>query len=143
MRQCGSSVPGSSTNQSSNCSDSTYFATQAGTVKYNAYIDSVKNDFEESYKAEVLKAQNMEKFAVTYSSSEYHYTLYYYDQAGNLVKTVPLTAGVLKDRSGGMDQPGESSQSSQSPIGTCPQDDDGVPLQYPEPGSGAENTGCR
>jgi hypothetical protein len=38
-------------NPSSNCSDSTYFATQAGTVKYNAYIDSVKNDFEESYKA--------------------------------------------------------------------------------------------
>jgi len=85
-------------NQSSNCSDSTYFATQAGTVKYNAYVDSVKNDFEESYKAEVLKAQNLEKFAVTYSSSEYHYTLYYYDQAGNLVKTVP-PAGVVKDRS--------------------------------------------
>jgi len=87
-------------NPSSNCSDSTYFATAAGTVKYNAYIDSVKNDFEESYKAEVLKAQNMEKFAVTYSSSEYHYTLYYYDQAGNLVKTVP-PAGVVKDRSDG------------------------------------------
>lgn len=83
---------------SSACSDSTYFATSAGTVKYNAYIDSVKNDFEESYKAEVLKAQHMEKFAVTYSSSEYHYTLYYYDQAGNLVKTVP-PAGVVKDRS--------------------------------------------
>jgi RHS repeat-associated protein len=85
-------------NPSSNCSDSTYFATSAGTVKYNAYIDSVKNDFEESYKAEVLKAQHMEKFAVTYSSSEYHYTLYYYDQAGNLVKTVP-PAGVVKNRS--------------------------------------------
>lgn len=85
-------------NPSSNCSDSTYFATSAGTIKYNAYIDSVKNDFEESYKAEALKAQNMEKFAVTYSSSEYHYTLYYYDQAGNLVKTVP-PAGVVKDRS--------------------------------------------
>lgn len=98
---CGNAEPvfsGAEPNPSSACSDSTYFATSAGTVKYNAYIDSVKNDFEESYKAEVLKAQNMEKFAVTYSSSEYHYTLYYYDQAGNLVKTVP-PAGVVKDRS--------------------------------------------
>jgi RHS repeat-associated protein len=85
-------------NESSACSDSTYFATSAGTVIYNAYIDSVKNDFEESYKASVLQAKDMEKFAVTYASSEYHYTLYYYDQAGNLVKTIP-PAGVVKDRS--------------------------------------------
>ncbi|HEY0609048.1 MAG TPA: RHS repeat-associated core domain-containing protein, partial [Chitinophaga sp.] len=98
---CGNAEPvfsGGEPNPSSACSDSTYFATSAGTVKYNAYIDSVKNDFEESYKAEVLKVQHMEKFAVTYSSSEYHYTLYYYDQAGNLVKTVP-PAGVVKNRS--------------------------------------------
>ena len=30
-----------------------------------------------------------ETFSVTYSLREYHYTLYYYDQAGNLVQTVP------------------------------------------------------
>lgn len=31
----------------------------------------------------------MESFTVTQPMSEFHYTLYYYDQAGNLVKTVP------------------------------------------------------
>jgi RHS repeat-associated protein len=44
-----------------------------------------------------LSAGSLERFAVTYSSSEYHYTLYYYDQAGNLVKTIP-PAGVVKNR---------------------------------------------
>lgn len=34
-----------------------------------------------------------ETFTMQYTLSEYHYTLYYYDQAGNLVKTVP-PAGV-------------------------------------------------
>lgn len=34
-----------------------------------------------------------ETFTMRYTLSEYHYTLYYYDQAGNLVKTVP-PAGV-------------------------------------------------
>jgi hypothetical protein len=30
-----------------------------------------------------------EKFSYTYTPKEYHYTLYYYDQAGSLVQTVP------------------------------------------------------
>lgn len=34
-------------------------------------------------------AVTRETFTVTYSISEYHYTLYYYDMAGSLVKTVP------------------------------------------------------
>jgi YD repeat-containing protein len=34
----------------------------------------------------------MEQFYVTYQPTEYHYTLYYYDQAGNLVKTLPPDA---------------------------------------------------
>jgi RHS repeat-associated protein len=87
-----------SLNDASSCSDSTYFAVSAGTVLYNAYIDSVKNDFEDSYLKAMLQAGANEQFAVTYGTSEYHYTLYYYDQAGNLVKTVP-PAGVVKDRS--------------------------------------------
>ncbi len=40
-----------------------------------------------------MQAYKYESFTVTHQSSEYHYTLYYYDQAGNLVKTVP-PAGV-------------------------------------------------
>ncbi len=37
-----------------------------------------------------------ETFTVTYPLSEYHYTLYYYDQGGNLVQTVP-PAGFSND----------------------------------------------
>jgi hypothetical protein len=36
-----------------------------------------------------LSASTLEQFKVQYTTSEYHYTLYYYDLAGNLVKTVP------------------------------------------------------
>ncbi len=36
-----------------------------------------------------------ETFTVTYSSNEFLYTLYYYDQAGNLIKTVPPAGVVL------------------------------------------------
>src|SRR4030095_15959671 len=36
-----------------------------------------------------------EVFTVTKPFNEYHYTLYYYDQAGNLVKTVPPAGVVL------------------------------------------------
>ncbi len=35
------------------------------------------------------KLQGKETFTVNYTLKEYHYTLYYYDQAGNLIKTVP------------------------------------------------------
>lgn len=84
-------------NAISECSDSTLFATSVGTTLYNAYIDSVKNDFDTAYTRMALEAVAKEKFSMTFSTSEYHYTLYYYDQAGNLVKTVP-PAGVNKIR---------------------------------------------
>ncbi len=56
----------------------------------------LKQDFEASYRAKCLAVQNTETFTVTYSNGEYHYTLYYYDMAGSLVKTVP-PAGVKPD----------------------------------------------
>ncbi|MCG8576379.1 MAG: hypothetical protein MI810_15940, partial [Flavobacteriales bacterium] len=40
-----------------------------------------------------------ETFSMTYDIHEYHYTLFYYDQAGNLVKTVP-PAGVYRKANG-------------------------------------------
>jgi RHS repeat-associated protein len=40
-----------------------------------------------------MNAYQHETFTVTHHVAEYHYTLYYYDQAGNLFKTVP-PAGV-------------------------------------------------
>jgi len=81
-----------------NCSDNEFFAVNTGTILYKAYQDSVKNNFEQDYINTCLKATELENFTVTYDTREYHYTLYYYDQAGNLVKTVP-PAGVVVNRS--------------------------------------------
>ncbi|NLR81200.1 RHS repeat-associated core domain-containing protein [Chitinophaga eiseniae] len=78
------------------CADSLAMADNIANIIYNAIVDSVANDFNNSYINTALDAR--ERFAVTHSSAEYHYTLYYYDQAGNLVKTIP-PAGVVKDRS--------------------------------------------
>lgn len=75
------------------CEDSTSMAYIKGTVLYEAYVDSIKNSFEDKYLSKCLEAYKYESFTVTRPVSEFHYTLYYYDQAGNLVKTVP-PAGV-------------------------------------------------
>jgi RHS repeat-associated protein len=59
--------------------------------------------FEEAYRATCMAAMGKETFFYGTTVSEYHYTLYYYDQAGNLVKTVP-PAGVRPDFSSGFIQ---------------------------------------
>ncbi|RYY13424.1 MAG: hypothetical protein EOO04_31925, partial [Chitinophagaceae bacterium] len=64
-------------------------ATDLGTILFNNYQDSIRNLFDDSYLKRCLNIAGREKFTVSDSSSEYHYTLYYYDQAGNLVKTIP------------------------------------------------------
>ncbi|MEO5889697.1 MAG: RHS repeat-associated core domain-containing protein [Ferruginibacter sp.] len=72
-----------------NCTDSTFFAVSAGKEYYNVYKDSLNNVFDSSYKALCMQAYKYESFTVTHPVSEYHYTLYYYDQAGSLLRTVP------------------------------------------------------
>jgi len=62
---------------------------------YGHWIDSVKNDLLKRYYAKCLQAA--EQFNMTYTLSQYHYTLYYYDQAGELVKTVPPAGVQLLD----------------------------------------------
>ena len=57
------------------------------TATYIAYIDSVRRDFREAWLTKCMNVQP--KLNMTASLYEYHYTLYYYDQSGNLVKTVP------------------------------------------------------
>jgi hypothetical protein len=54
--------------------------------------DSLLANFDSLYKARCLAAQSQEEFYVTYQPKEYHYILYYYDQAGNLTKTIPPAA---------------------------------------------------
>ncbi len=51
-------------------------------------LDSIRQDFILKYKQKCLSNLNE---IMTYNSTlpEYHYTLYYYDQSGNLLKTVP------------------------------------------------------
>ncbi|WP_143392464.1 DUF6443 domain-containing protein, partial [Flavobacterium psychrophilum] len=57
------------------------------TDAYDRYILHLKNEFIKNY---ITKAMStvVEQFNVNYSDKEYQYTLYYYDQAGNLIKTV-------------------------------------------------------
>ncbi len=57
-------------------------------AQYNQYISSVIGDFKKAYIAQCIGSA-VEQFTMTYTEKEYHFTLYYYDQAGNLVRTVP------------------------------------------------------
>jgi RHS repeat-associated protein len=79
------------------CSDSTFFAVSKGTELYKVYTDSLTGAFERDYTEKCLQAFRHESFTVTYTKKEYHYTLYYYDQAGNLIRTVPPAGVHLAD----------------------------------------------
>ncbi|MES2690279.1 MAG: YCF48-related protein, partial [Bacteroidota bacterium] len=60
-------------------------------VKYAEYLADVKKQFQDAYIAKCL--QSYETFLMKYDDGSNHITLYYYDQAGNLVRTIP-PAGV-------------------------------------------------
>jgi hypothetical protein len=54
---------------------------------YDQYMDELATQFAQKYNEHCLAV--VENFEMDYVDQEYHFTLYYYDQAGNLVKTVP------------------------------------------------------
>jgi len=54
---------------------------------YGDYIDSTENAFRSSYITHCMNVND--SFHMVMPFDEYHYTLYYYDQAQNLVKTIP------------------------------------------------------
>ena len=54
---------------------------------YNQYADSVATDFAQRYREHCLGA--VENFTASFEDKEHHFTLFYYDQAGNLIKTIP------------------------------------------------------
>jgi RHS repeat-associated protein len=54
---------------------------------YEDYINGKKDAFRKAYLADAL-ANVSENFKMRYYDKEYQYTLYYYDQAGNLIQTV-------------------------------------------------------
>jgi len=96
---CGKSAPmlaPTPVNSATACTDSTFFGVSNGTTLFNTYTDSLTGSFEQSYLSVCMQAYKHESFFVTHNQSEYHYTLYYYDQAGNLLKTVP-PAGVAEN----------------------------------------------
>ena len=55
---------------------------------YDAFLKKEREDFLNAYLDHAV-GKVVENFTMTYSDKEYQYTLYYYDQAGNLVQTVP------------------------------------------------------
>ncbi|OEK09132.1 hypothetical protein A8C32_10380 [Flavivirga aquatica] len=55
---------------------------------YDAFINTKKQQFIEAYLNKAVGSA-VETFGMKYEDKEYQYTLYYYDQAGNLLQTVP------------------------------------------------------
>lgn len=80
------------------CADSTSIATMLATELFRIKRDSILGHFESAYLQKCLTAVNLEQFTVRHPVSEYHYTLYYYDLAGNLVKTVPPARSSAKSK---------------------------------------------
>ena len=66
-----------------------------GIEQYKYYVQHKAANFDTAYLNTCLRLSSSdESFTVSFAAvSQYHYTLYYYDQAGNLIKTVP-PAGV-------------------------------------------------
>jgi RHS repeat-associated protein len=62
-------------------------AVNTGNTLFRTYIDSVKQQFRKDYIAYCSKV--MPQFQLTSSEQYYHFMLYYYDQAGNMIRTVP------------------------------------------------------
>lgn len=54
---------------------------------YNQYIDSIHTTYRQKYLDHCFSTR--EKLYTNYKDREHHYTLYYYDNAGNLIKTIP------------------------------------------------------
>lgn len=55
---------------------------------YGLYLDDIRADFVRTYLQRAI-GEVVENFEMIYFDKEYQYTLYYYDQAGNLTQTVP------------------------------------------------------
>ena len=56
--------------------------------QYASYMKGVINTFRKQYVAGAMSSV-VETFEEVHADKEYHYTLYYYDRAGNLTQTVP------------------------------------------------------
>jgi RHS repeat-associated protein len=66
----------------------TQLATINAQTAYDQYIEQVLIDFKIQYIEGAIAALK-EQFTMEYDDDEFHHTLYYYDQSGNLVRTIP------------------------------------------------------
>jgi YD repeat-containing protein len=82
-------IPLPDTSVSDPCGSVRDQANYIGQLLFQELQDSLVANFDSIYRARCLGAQSLEVFYAMYKPREYHYTLYYYDQAGNLVKTLP------------------------------------------------------
>jgi RHS repeat-associated protein len=56
-------------------------------IRYDEYISGIEDDFREQYIAKCLDVY--EDFYMREQDNGHHFTLYYYDQSGQLIRTVP------------------------------------------------------
>lgn len=69
-------------------------------IQWDQLMQNAKNQFRTDYLAKCMEDMNTrETFTAEYELNEFMYTLYYYDQAGNLIKTVP-PEGVIPNSTG-------------------------------------------
>lgn len=68
-------------------------ATTLANLQYAQAYEDFINGLTQSFSSSCFGSSLNEQFSITYGKCEYNYTLFYYDQAGNLVQTVP-PAGV-------------------------------------------------
>lgn len=73
------------------CEEDKKVAIYNATLRFNAHIQARAAYFDSMYRNTCFGAQD--RLEAEYDLNQYHYTLYYYDQAGQLIKTVP-PAGV-------------------------------------------------
>ena len=104
-----------------------------GTSQYNAYIETEKDLFRLSY-VNTCSGANP-NVSLTAPQKEYHYTLYYYDQADNLVRTVPPEGVTLLDSTqyAAVDSARDSGGAITRYL-PCPYPADDLHLQYHQPG---------
>ncbi|MBS1663436.1 MAG: hypothetical protein JST68_20505 [Bacteroidetes bacterium] len=82
------------------CQKADQMAIAMGHSIYEQRKAEIGANFDALYTSKCLNTGTAENFSVQYDVKEFHYTLYYYDQAGNLVRTVP-PKGVRPDFSAG------------------------------------------
>lgn len=86
-------------------------------LSYNDELMEAWEDFLAGYTARAWEnIETREVFTMTYDLQEYHYTLFYYDQAGNLIKTVP-PAGIY--RKANLSESAHSSTLNATEIADC------------------------